>query len=190
MRQLQQGFGVIGVLVVLVVLGAVGGSGYVVYKNNQAAPESQVSTTESAAQNAEKGESGSNPTEAKASLKVEERKYSTVPAELQAAILQKTKEKAPGCVSGNTIVDYSGNPEDKDVKYRADGFASVGIGCDGGAKNIFAKSDGTWKWVTSANGTFQCTPLQEFKVPAAFGIDKCTTGLGDGTGEIITYSQE
>ncbi len=178
----QRGSGVVAFLLVLVIVGVIGFTGWYVWHSKQAT-DSTVQQTNAAAQStaadAKKAETGM-----KDASVVELRKYSTSPAELQAAILNYTKSAAPDCVMDGKIVDADKKVYDQDVQYSGSGSAITGIGCDGSSATLFVKrTAGQWEMVEKTQLGFSCDTLKTNKVPAKLltlqgGDAQCSDGSG------------
>ena len=192
MQDRQEGFGAIAVIVVALIVAVIGAAGWMVYQKTQHKAGAGTTAASQAPAPSEGSKDSASGSAANTSVAAQELTYSKVPADLQAAILEETKSRAPGCVSGNMIVDANNKPTDQEVRYRSDGFASTGIGCDSGAIYIFAKSAGKWLTVTHASGTFPCAPLEQYKVPSEiFPTDweaQCYNAPG-GPDNVVAYSQ-
>lgn len=154
----QKGFSVVEVMVIVAIVILLGVAGWYVWKNVGDSDDSDNSSSSETTQQTEQEEQPAEPT-------IEAVLYSEVPADLQAAIFEETEQYVPGCIKDGQIVDFNGDPYDQEVAYASSGFAVTGIGCDGGAVNLFVKQDGSWLWVARTQEAFKCSDLETYDVP-------------------------
>lgn len=185
-RRPESGFSVVEVLLVLVVIGLIGFVGWFVYSSQQKTNNTHDAVIRSS-QNTDVVDTEAARTEQ--SDLIVETMYSKAPAELQTAILDYSKSDMPGCVKNNQIVDSDGQPSDRSVRYVANKYAAVPLGCDGGAEFLFAYTNGIWKEVDGTQFGFDCDILKQYKVSVSF-VKAVGTGVEGQTVNCRTSSSD
>ncbi|MBA2279316.1 hypothetical protein H0V99_02670 [Candidatus Saccharibacteria bacterium] len=108
--------------------------------------------------------------------------FSEVKPALQDEIKRVYKERAPDCMQGDNFA--AAVDEDKLIsKYTPSAFASVLIGCEGGAAGLFAYGDNKWLFIAATQDTYPCSILETYDVPHNF-----ITGSTDILAECVEES--
>ncbi len=116
--------------------------------------------------------------------------FSTLPQDLQAAVIAKDQAVEPACVSSNQLVTKAGVLANPFERYDMSGSAVIGIPtCDDNAATLFVKSGGSWQVVAQTQFAFNCTLLQQYHVSSAVisqgGMARCL----DTTNKEVSYTQ-
>jgi hypothetical protein len=116
--------------------------------------------------------------------------FNSVDEALQAAILNKYKEVAPGCLENGTFSNDV--MQDKLIwRYIPEQYAQVSIGCDSGSLGIFAYQDSQWKFLESTADEYTCEVLETNKVPyqilTGYIDQKPNCRLPDATSRPVNY---
>jgi hypothetical protein len=166
----NKGFGIIALLAIIVILGTLVGTGIYIkdrQKQSTLTTNSQTDVTKDKTQTSQSKANQTSPSKAEiVQAPAEKVKFSALPTQLQNVYKAKVTEKAPACIKNGQIVDYDGQPEDKDATYAPVGSAIIVIGCDGGSASLFAKDkQDTWKFIASTQSSFKCDDIFDNPVP-------------------------
>jgi len=183
----EDGFGVFEIISVIIIVVLLCVVGWLVYSRQHKSSSSTTAVTTTKQTHSTASSQPAAGTAQKASATVE-KNYSTwnsVPGDMQTAILAAWQSQAPnGCPSSSyqSAAQNSVSTSTPLVTY-GDQFMVAGVGCDGGAANMFVKTAGAWKDVASAQGMWNCSMIQQYDIPTALlQAENVVENAGKGNG--------
>ncbi len=173
MHKRQRGFSIIELLIVLIILILLGTFGWLIYNNQHKSKATATSGT-------------SSQTKTTNSKVVEYTSWTQIPSDLQKAILTAwgplpspvtPEDPCPTTVQSTVTTESP-------VTAESDTYAITGVGCDGGAANLFAKVNGSWRDIEQTQDLFSCDIIQQYSVPLQLIVDGSPPNNG-----LVTCSQ-